>query len=158
MLGRSCATNQIRFLESVKEVKDGGKSVDLIYLDFSKAFDKVPHKKLLAKLRTKEICEEISRWIKHWLSDRTQRVWVGELFIYNLFTKGTDKIHCRYEAPREEPRETHGYLALGCDGYMVALSVNSYIVRKCKREPNPALGEGRMEERGWRAKAFFTFV
>jgi hypothetical protein len=46
----------------------------LIYLDFSKAFDKVPHKRLLAKLRTKGISEEISRWIKHWLSDRTQRV------------------------------------------------------------------------------------
>ncbi len=64
-----------------------------------------------------------------------------KVFFYNLFTKGTDKIHCRYEAPREEPREAHGYLALGCDGYMVALSVNSYIVRKCKRELNPVLGE-----------------
>ncbi len=50
---------------------------------------------------------------------------VGNIFyIYNLFTKSTDKIHCRYEAPREEPREAHGYLALGCDGYMVALSVD----------------------------------
>jgi hypothetical protein len=38
--------------------------------------------------------------------------------------KSTGKIHCRYEAPREEPREAHGYLALGYDGYMVALSVN----------------------------------
>jgi hypothetical protein len=36
-------------------------------------------------------------------------------FYYNLFTKSTDKIHCRYEAPREEPREAHGYLALGYD-------------------------------------------
>jgi hypothetical protein len=49
---------------------------------------------------------------------------VGKLFLYNLFTKSTGKIHCRYEAPREEPREAHGYLALGYDGYMVALSVN----------------------------------
>jgi hypothetical protein len=32
-------------------------------------------------------------------------------------------MHCRYEVPREEPREAHGYLALGYDGYMVALSV-----------------------------------
>ncbi len=38
--------------------------------------------------------------------------------------KSTGKIHCRYEAPREEPREAHGYLALGYEGYMVALSVN----------------------------------
>jgi hypothetical protein len=47
-----------------------------------------------------------------------------EMLFFFLFTKGTDKINCRYEAPREEPREAHGYLALGCDGYMVALSVN----------------------------------
>ncbi len=35
-------------------------------------------------------------------------------FFYYLFTKGTG-IHCRYEVPREEPREAHGYLALGYD-------------------------------------------
>ncbi len=46
------------------------------------------------------------------------------LFIYNVFTKSTGKIHCRYEAPREEPREAHGYQALGYDGYMVAISIN----------------------------------
>ncbi len=34
------------------------------------------------------------------------------IFIYNLFTESTD-IHCRYEVPMEEPREAHGYLALG---------------------------------------------
>ncbi len=45
-------------------------------------------------------------------------------FFYNVFTKSTGKIHCRYEAPREEPREAHGYLELGYDGYMVALSIN----------------------------------
>jgi hypothetical protein len=47
-----------------------------------------------------------------------------KVFFNNLFTKSTGKIHCRYEAPREEPREAHSYLALGYDGYMVALSVN----------------------------------
>ncbi len=31
------------------------------------------------------------------------------IFLYNVFTKSTGKIHCRYEAPREEPREAHGY-------------------------------------------------
>jgi hypothetical protein len=46
------------------------------------------------------------------------------IFLYNVFTESTGKIHCRYEAPREEPREAHGYLALDCEGYMVALSVN----------------------------------
>jgi hypothetical protein len=44
MPGRSCATNLISFLESVTEAKDNDKSVDVIYLDLSKAFDKVPRK------------------------------------------------------------------------------------------------------------------
>ncbi len=34
-------------------------------------------------------------------------------FFYNLFTKSTGKIHCRYKAPSEEPREAHDHLALG---------------------------------------------
>ncbi len=33
----------------------------------------------------------------------------SKIFFYNVFTKSTGKIHCRYEAPREEPREAHGY-------------------------------------------------
>jgi hypothetical protein len=60
MPGRSYATNLVSFLESVTEAKDSGKSVDVIYLDFSKAFDKVPHKRLMAKLRGKGISEEMS--------------------------------------------------------------------------------------------------
>jgi hypothetical protein len=50
--------------------------------------------------------------------------WFIIFLFYNLFTKSTDKIHCRYEAPREEPGEAFGCLALGCDSYMVALSVD----------------------------------
>jgi hypothetical protein len=51
--------------------------VEVIYLDFSTAFDKVQHKRLIAELRAKGISEEISRWIEHWLSDRKQIVRVG---------------------------------------------------------------------------------
>ncbi len=52
-------------------------------------------------------------------------MWMRTVYLfYNVFMKSTGKIHCRYEAPREEPREAHGYLALGYEGYMVALSVS----------------------------------
>ncbi len=34
---------------------------------------------------------------------------IVKFFFYNVFTKSTGKIHCRYEAPRKEPREAHGY-------------------------------------------------
>ena len=48
--GRSCLTNLLSFLDRVTEELDDGGSVDVIYLDFAKAFDKVPHQRLLRKL------------------------------------------------------------------------------------------------------------
>ena len=47
---RSCLTNILDFLEEVYEKLDEGKAADVIYLDFAKAFDKVPHSRLAAKL------------------------------------------------------------------------------------------------------------
>ena len=51
--GRSCLTNLLEFFEEVYERihVDEGKPVDVIYLDFAKAFDKVPHKRLAKKLQ-----------------------------------------------------------------------------------------------------------
>jgi len=48
---RSCLTNLLEFLEYVTSAVDQGKTVDVIYLDFQKAFDKVPHARLLSKLK-----------------------------------------------------------------------------------------------------------
>ena len=53
---------------------DTGYPTDVIYLDFSKAFDKVPHKRLLLKIRSLGIGEKISDWLEDWLTDRRQRV------------------------------------------------------------------------------------
>ena len=50
------------------------RTVDIIYLEFQKAFDKVPHKKLLNKLECHGIRGHIHHWISHWLSNRKQRV------------------------------------------------------------------------------------
>jgi len=44
--GRSCLTNLLDFFEEVYDELDRNNSVDLVYLDFAKAFDKVPHKRL----------------------------------------------------------------------------------------------------------------
>src|SRR6218665_3866993 len=49
--GRSCLTNLLEFFEEVYDRIDEGKPVDIIYLDFAKAFDKVPHKRLAKKLQ-----------------------------------------------------------------------------------------------------------
>ena len=56
---------------------DDGSPVDIIYLDFSKAFDKVPHKRLIEKLKAHGIRGEVANWIEEWLSDRKQRVVVN---------------------------------------------------------------------------------
>ena len=48
--GRSCLTNLLETIESWTEDVNQGDSVDVILLDFQKAFDKVPKKRLLQKL------------------------------------------------------------------------------------------------------------
>ena len=46
MVGKFLVTQLLEFLEYLTEALDQGKDVDIIYLDFCKAFDKVPHKRL----------------------------------------------------------------------------------------------------------------
>ena len=53
---------------------DKGKDVDVIYLDFCKAFDKVPHRRLLKKLWAYGIRSKLHVWIKEFLSNSTQKV------------------------------------------------------------------------------------
>ena len=74
MARRSCLTNLLEYLETVTSLLDNGHSVDVVYLDFSKAFDRVPHKRLLAKIASFGITGSLFNWIKVWLSDRKQRV------------------------------------------------------------------------------------
>ena len=47
MTGRSCSTQLLELMEELTETLDSNGDVDIIYLDFKKAFDKVPHKRLL---------------------------------------------------------------------------------------------------------------
>lgn len=72
--GKSCITNLIEFLEEVTKNVDEGSPCDIIYMDFQKAFDKVPHKRLLKKLRKHGISGKLMNWIEAWLSNRKQRV------------------------------------------------------------------------------------
>ena len=71
---RSCQTNLLEFMEIVTEAIDQGDAVDLVYLDFSKAFDKVSHQKLILKLNSHGIGGYVLKWIEAWLSGRRQRV------------------------------------------------------------------------------------
>ena len=59
--------------ELLKE-RDAGKQIDVVVLDFSKAFDTVPHKRLLGKLELYGITGNIHKWISGFLSGRKQSV------------------------------------------------------------------------------------
>jgi ribonuclease P/MRP protein subunit RPP40 len=71
--GKSCASNLTVFLDNATKAVNDGKSVDIFYLDFAKAFDKVPRRRLITKLRAKGLDPEVVKWIDEWLTDRTQR-------------------------------------------------------------------------------------
>ena len=71
---KSCATNLIEFFDAVTEAADSGDGMDIIFLDFAKAFDKVPINRLMAKLKAHGIAGNVWHWIKSWLSGRRQRV------------------------------------------------------------------------------------
>jgi hypothetical protein len=74
---RSCSTALIAFLEYVSSSVDDKKSVDAIYLDFSKAFDSVPHKRLILRLRSYGFGGPVLKWITSFLTNRQQQVTVG---------------------------------------------------------------------------------
>ena len=77
---RSCLTNLLCFFEEITKWVDEGSPVDEIYLDFQKAFDKVPHKRLILKLKSHGMGNSIIKWIEQCLNDRRQRVVVdGEV-------------------------------------------------------------------------------
>ena len=87
--GRSCETNLLEYFEEVTEFVDKGEPADVIYLDFQKAFDKVPHQRLLKKMRALGIDGEIYNWIEDWLTDRLQRVCLaGESSSWTRVTSG----------------------------------------------------------------------
>ena len=72
--GKSCLTNLLEYLEYVSNEMDNRNPVDVIYLDFSKAFDKVPHKRLIEKVKSLGIGRNLAAWIENWLTKREQRV------------------------------------------------------------------------------------
>lgn len=68
------------FLDEVINWVDNGSPVDVIYLDFKKAFDKVPHNRLMLKVKGCGITGDIANWVKTWLENRKQRVVIGDSF------------------------------------------------------------------------------
>ena len=75
--GGSCLSNLLQFLDEVTRSIDEDECVDVIFLDFAKAFDKVPHGRLMEKLDKHGIGGKVWDWIREWLRDRCQSVLVN---------------------------------------------------------------------------------
>jgi len=72
--GRSTVIQLLRMLDEWTEKLENGGHVDVVYTDFEKAFDKVPHKRLINKLASYGIDNHTIEWIKAFLCNRKQRV------------------------------------------------------------------------------------
>ena len=71
---RSCETQLLATVHDITKSMAQGSEVDVVLLDFSKAFDKVPHSRLLHKLHFYGVRNNTLRWIKAFLKDRSQQV------------------------------------------------------------------------------------
>ena len=70
-------TQLLQVFDKVAELLDQGEDIDIIYLDIAKAFDTVPHHRLIVKLQSYGVSDEILNWIKSFLANRRQRVLVA---------------------------------------------------------------------------------
>ena len=72
--GKSCLTQLLENFEELQDALDSGDDVDVVYLDCRKAFDALPHRRLLNKLKVMEISGDILNWIENFLTGRVQHV------------------------------------------------------------------------------------
>ena len=76
---RSCESQLVQFVHNSISILDvamnlGHKQTDLIIIDFAKAFDKVPHRRLLHKLEYNGIRGSTHKWISSWVSGHSQQI------------------------------------------------------------------------------------
>ena len=77
---KSCVLQLIKVIDEWSKNFEANNQTDVIYLDFRKAFDTVPHKKLLIKLKAYGINGDIAACIEDFFSNRKQRVVVNSSF------------------------------------------------------------------------------
>ena len=71
---RSCETQLLEFVDEILGLMEGGGQVDILIMDFAKAFDKCNHSLLTHKLQTYGVLGQTNFWISNFLSDRRQSV------------------------------------------------------------------------------------
>jgi hypothetical protein len=110
--GKSCTTNLLEFMEVATKAVDEGLCMDVVYLDFAKAFDKVPKKRLGKKLQAHGIDGPLLTWIDAWLTGREQRVVLnGECSEWSEVLSGVPQPACwgRRSSPSTSTTWTRKY-------------------------------------------------
>ena len=82
--GRSTLQQLLIFISKLLEAKSENMMADVVYLDFRKAFDSVPHSKLLSKLRSYGITGTLWRWFDAYLNNRTQYVRINNTLSHSV--------------------------------------------------------------------------
>ena len=79
---RSCLTSLLDLYAQVIDTYDTGtnKVVDIVYLDFQKAFGRVSHETLMLKVNAHGIQGNAARWTRNWLAGRHQRVCINQSY------------------------------------------------------------------------------
>ena len=72
LTGRSTVLQLLQVMDKWTEILDTGGCVDVVYCDFQKAFDTVPHRRLLTVLEYYGITDPVLSWVKDFLSERGQ--------------------------------------------------------------------------------------
>jgi len=75
--GRSTTIQLLNVMEDWTRTLDEGGQIDAVYMDFMKAFDKVPHQRLIQKLKNYGFNMQTTRWVQDFLSNRLQEVRVN---------------------------------------------------------------------------------
>jgi hypothetical protein len=78
MKNKACVTNLLETIDFVSSMLAEGSMIDIIFLDFLKAFDMVAHRRLLLKLETYGIKGTLLNWFRSFLENRRQRVILGD--------------------------------------------------------------------------------
>ena len=87
--GKSTQTQQLQFMNRLTSMYDKKVEVDIVYLDFSKAFDKVSHAKLLHVLHHYKFHDHLISWIANYLTKRIQTTFVDSCYSdYSSVTSG----------------------------------------------------------------------
>ena len=75
--GRSTTLQLLKVMDEWTEILDNGGKLDSVYMDFMKAFDKVPHRRLVKKMERYGINQSTINWVRNFLSNRKQKVSVN---------------------------------------------------------------------------------